>query len=123
MTMVRIFGEVYGSSPRGRGKPDYQWRIFTPARLIPARAGKTVGSFPVAADARAHPRAGGENLIRAFRAVCTAGSSPRGRGKLCSWRTYKRHTRLIPARAGKTNCPADRLGNEPAHPRAGGENE
>ena len=72
------------------------------ARLIPARAGKTTGTKPELAYTKAHPRAGGENVIAPVMLDRRLGSSPRGRGKrhidyftcLC--------VGLIPARAGKT---------------------
>ena len=53
---------VFGSSPRGRGKP--QVNAHPPIRggLIPARAGKTSGECSPAHQRWAHPRAGGENL-------------------------------------------------------------
>ena len=111
-----------GSSPRGRGK---QWAAGAlPGKLglIPARAGKTVGGRSAAGEARAHPRAGGENGAFGRARSCTTGSSPRGRGKLQVDRQDASSGRLIPARAGKTlDCVDPRLTSS-AHPRAGGEN-
>ena len=111
-----------GSSPRGRGK------LTTPAgqdiglRLIPARAGKTGSVGDRLGAVRAHPRAGGENLKVSLLPPATAGSSPRGRGKLRRSLQIECHRRLIPARAGKTGSPASRRHPSTAHPRAGGEN-
>ena len=112
-----------GSSPRGRGKHAQELGRSRAPRLIPARAGKTRELSPTPPAARAHPRAGGENLTMTFRLDRLGGSSPRGRGKRCVHDVQLRRPRLIPARAGKTARPAS-SGNPPgAHPRAGGENE
>ena len=111
-----------GSSPRGRGKPLPDPLNAVLHRLIPARAGKTIylrGWFVVCA---AHPRAGGENFTRVAWATVGAGSSPRGRGKRHQRLTLVQHTRLIPARAGKTSPNRGATCKTWAHPRAGGEN-
>ena len=50
-----------GSSPRGRGKPLPAAYYDDPARLIPARAGKTCVGVGIGGGLPAHPRAGGEN--------------------------------------------------------------
>ena len=50
------------------------------------------------------------------------GSSPRGRGKQSVRREGHRNRGLIPAWAGKTVCPSNRVGESGAHPRVGGEN-
>ena len=52
----------------------------------------------------------------------SAGSSPRGRGKLGEGEGLPVDGRLIPARAGKTTSPGGPRGGGAAHPRAGGEN-
>ena len=90
--------------------------------LIPARAGKTRSSTGRAHVDSAHPRAGGENAIRAETVDGLRGSSPRGRGKLGQFAGGELGDRLIPARAGKT--PSQFLASSVAgaHPRAGGEN-
>ena len=114
--------ELKGSSPRGRGKPDWRRRRLVGAGLIPARAGKTNTSPPTETFSRAHPRAGGENTVVYLLIPSLPGSSPRGRGKLQRPELSTFNTRLIPARAGKT--PHQQLIHliPPAHPRAGGEN-
>ena len=95
-------GEERGSSPRGRGKQGAHLGYLVCARLIPARAGKTLRGHSHLRDPAAHPRAGGENqLLVAFRSH-SGGSSPRGRGKPFVRCTPSRTRRLIPARAGKT---------------------
>ena len=72
-----------GSSPRGRGKRPATVGTRSPARLIPARAGKTTPTSAFGSVYAAHPRAGGENAVGGCPALTAAGSSPRGRGKLC----------------------------------------
>ena len=111
-----------GSSPRGRGKPHDPRVPGRRRRLIPARAGKT--NYPSQADSvkRAHPRAGGENVITRRPLPATTGSSPRGRGKPQTVRPRGHERGLIPARAGKTTPPVGALVCVTAHPRAGGEN-
>ena len=93
---------VTGSSPRGRGKRQQNRDAQATARLIPARAGKTGLGAALSDLISAHPRAGGENDASAFTPGHALGSSPRGRGKLCSMILLSVMGRLIPARAGKT---------------------
>ena len=111
-----------GSSPRGRGKHCEPVECSVIAGLIPARAGKTA-SMPLDSTViGAHPRAGGENSRSSRTFVSWLGSSPRGRGKHQVWRCYEEHSRLIPARAGKTSLHDTSCAMYRAHPRAGGEN-
>ena len=72
---------AYGSSPRGRGKPQPRAPGRVQCRLIPAWAGKTPSSRPRSTERRAHPRVGGENAVCFAGALMSRGSSPRGRGK------------------------------------------
>ena len=116
------FGWDRGSSPRGRGKrrrPDFR---RAPARLIPARAGKTRRRRCSHSSDRAHPRAGGENTLDGLVVDLATGSSPRGRGKLMNFGQRGLQRGLIPARAGKTPRSPPWGRRTPAHPRAGGEN-
>ena len=112
----------FGSSPRGRGKLVSVTALLAVIGLIPARAGKTRCSRARVRRFRAHPRAGGENVIGTFVAGFKTGSSPRGRGKHAA--LLERHVavRLIPARAGKTTPAVTPELIAAAHPRAGGEN-
>ena len=55
--------------------------------------------------------------------VSSAGSSPRGRGKLFFTLREALLAGLIPARAGKTVLQRWKHSVRKAHPRAGGENE
>ena len=52
-----------GSSPRVRGKHGRMLNAFSPARLIPACAGKTVSPLIPPPLSRAHPRVCGENIV------------------------------------------------------------
>ena len=111
-----------GSSPRVRGKPRYVFVRGPTSGLIPARAGKTSSSARQGPNARAHPRACGENLHHHNLGCSSDGSSPRVRGKPHRNPVLPLGDRLIPARAGKT--PSTKTSAKPsrAHPRACGEN-
>ena len=111
-----------GSSPRGRGKPDVIATTSVGVRLIPARAGKTVGVGVDHVGVQAHPRAGGENLPISQDRMTPSGSSPRGRGKREEPARRRNRRWLIPARAGKTASSCRARVDRAAHPRAGGEN-
>ena len=115
-------GALYGSSPRGRGKPPATTGYPRRRRLIPAWAGKTITEDSDTQANRAHPRVGGENLKFLVSATTETGSSPRGRGKPSGRRQRRRTCRLIPAWAGKTCHRAARCRRLGAHPRVGGEN-
>ena len=91
-----------GSSPRGRGKPDWRRRRLVGSGLIPARAGKTNRSGVYVSYSPAHPRAGGENRRDGAGGPLERGSSPRGRGKPFDSVDESLDERLIPARAEKT---------------------
>ena len=111
-----------GSSPRGRGKRPACRECPREPRLIPAWAGKTGWQEGRRAQAWAHPRVGGENLVRHVEPVRGLGSSPRGRGKPEGPRRPHARGGLIPAWAGKTPPPRDYPQRSQAHPRVGGEN-
>ena len=111
-----------GSSPRGRGKPDWPLLAGFWRGLIPARAGKTLCRRGCWLRGWAHPRAGGENGLVRQRVGLASGSSPRGRGKPLISPSLRFGGRLIPARAGKTAPSSARVRPSAAHPRAGGEN-
>ena len=114
--------DLGGSSPRVRGKPPLQGRRGAGHRLIPACAGKTEENTLGCLWPRAHPRACGENPRSGQLARSRQGSSPRVRGKQPRCSHNPATTRLIPARAGKTDRRMGRTKTEPAHPRACGEN-
>ena len=91
--------------------------------LIPARAGKTAHTGTPCTPNTAHPRACGENRNRIPTTTPSAGSSPRVRGKPSKLSSRVRRSRLIPARAGKTESLRAVVESAAAHPRACGEND
>ena len=113
---------VMGSSPRVRGKPDFETSPAYDARLIPACAGKTIAGFDESEVGRAHPRVCGENQDTNVLDLTGAGSSPRVRGKLRAVISSPSAVWLIPACAGKTHLEAEPLAVPEAHPRVCGEN-
>ena len=90
--------------------------------LIPAWAGKTCVAGRWVVERWAHPRVGGENRCCVWPAVWSAGSSPRGRGKLIASLDWLQPRGLIPAWAGKTPSKPRAISQPGAHPRVGGEN-
>ena len=91
-----------GSSPRVRGKRPLGLLGLRDRGLIPARAGKTRASIHRFPNARAHPRACGENDLPKGGIDLGLGSSPRVRGKRRQVSSSSLLAGLIPARAGKT---------------------
>ena len=70
-----------GSSPLARGKRQAHRLRDTDEGLIPARAGKTIASWPNNFFKAAHPRSRGENPEAPGIAAAIWGSSPLARGK------------------------------------------
>ena len=91
-----------GSSPRVRGKLAGRGRVVVGRGLIPACAGKTLGSCCRFRQCRAHPRVCGENEGSAVVNFQARGSSPRVRGKPFHLCVQTFCDGLIPAWAGKT---------------------
>ena len=96
------WGDLPGSSPRGRGKRPPWAPTGIGIRLIPAWAGKTCPTSGRTLEKTAHPRVGGENQRDRGRRPQEDGSSPRGRGKPRERHADARCAGLIPAWAGKT---------------------
>ncbi len=92
-----------GSCPLTRGKPIRCQPEVQKIRLIPAHAGKTMGSSPTPLPTAAHPRSRGENGVSPVVPTNQRGSSPLTRGKLLAPPMPRGRTRLIPAHAGKTS--------------------
>ncbi len=69
-----------GSSPRWRGAPAGVGSNVAEAGLIPAVAGSTLARPNPGGTGRAHPRGGGEHVLRRERCCGRGGSSPRWRG-------------------------------------------
>ena len=91
-----------GSSPRGRGTPEYPDVAFDRLRFIPAWAGNTACPSHHERSPPVHPRVGGEHKRQATRAFGDGGSSPRGRGTRNSAHVGRCAPRFIPAWAGNT---------------------
>ena len=114
-------GEV-GTSPRARGKHDYDVAAIAEERNIPACAGKTgFPSIPKGLN-QEHPRVRGENTSTPNLRKSQRGTSPRARGKLTRICHCDAPGRNIPACAGKTGdaLQVEIAGGE--HPRVRGEN-
>ena len=111
-----------GSSPLTRGKQECAHDLVTARRLIPAHAGKTLGTLESTADHAAHPRSRGENIPGGEGRWGRGGSSPLTRGKLRLTEFTHYASGLIPAHAGKTSVSQATGGQRAAHPRSRGEN-
>ena len=114
--------ELFGSSPRMRGKRPRRASQRRGSRLIPAHAGKTKTAALCLQGSQAHPRACGENVGSSILSAVAGGSSPRMRGKPGSRPKRFRKAGLIPAHAGKTPLDGLIVDKPTAHPRACGEN-
>ena len=111
-----------GSSPLTRGKPLLCVAALAGCGLIPAHAGKTVGSVGSAPVGTAHPRSRGENKALVRPMLVGPGSSPLTRGKRRRALAARDRDGLIPAHAGKTPDPQTKTTQKGAHPRSRGEN-
>ena len=111
-----------GSSPLTRGKPLLCVAALAGCGLIPAHAGKTVGSVGSAPVGTAHPRSRGENKALVRPMLVGPGSSPLTRGKRAGAANVHVTAGLIPAHAGKTTRAATETARPRAHPRSRGEN-
>ena len=85
-----------------RGKPDRVTVVTSPARNIPAYAGKTRTNQAGGVKRAEHPRVCGENLVAVCFPRIGVGTSPRMRGKRLSIINDVEQFRNIPAYAGKT---------------------
>ena len=92
-----------GSSPRMRGTPRIN-RIRRPnTGIIPADAGNTILTDPMAGITQDHPRGCGEHKGMSRFISSVEGSSPRMRGTPVNWKAWEDCTRIIPADAGNTS--------------------
>ena len=112
----------HGTSPRTRGKPISAAAADSYQGNIPAHAGKTRRRRRIPFHHAEHPRARGENFADFQNSINQAGTSPRTRGKPCSWAIFLSALRNIPAHAGKTAFSKVSKSILPEHPRARGEN-
>ena len=90
-----------GSSPLARGTPSDAPIPLLLGRLIPARAGNTLGDTSFTTSQAAHPRSRGEHIL--------------------SRKRHMRYLWLIPARAGNTFIGVCGVPSHEAHPRSRGE--
>ena len=91
-----------GSSPLARGLPDCGADDADPARIIPARAGFTRGSFRGVRVHTDHPRSRGVYKMSIASHLALWGSSPLARGLRSSGGPRPGRPGIIPARAGFT---------------------
>ena len=121
LPLVPVILEDFGSSPLARGTPLFPGFSFFLFRLIPARAGNTVGVPESTCRGSAHPRSRGEHMLVEQISEEHGGSSPLARGtpKILARPLFR--VRLIPARAGNTTFCFSRCFLSAAHPRSRGE--
>ena len=109
-----------GSSPLARGLLYDHLPPEQVTRIIPARAGFTIGSLPPSAPTRDHPRSRGVYWVYQDPDTHRIGSSPLARGLLRRPHLRAPGRRIIPARAGFTH-PRPRGGiRRRDHPRSRG---
>ena len=90
-----------GSPPRGRGKGRKYGHANIQCRITPAWAGKRRHQTVKEKKHEDHPRVGGEKLTGRQNPPFTAGSPPRGRGKVPDVPVAEILKRITPAWAGK----------------------
>ena len=91
-----------GSSPLARGLLAAHRQLPQPARIIPARAGFTLGLRSPTSPVRDHPRSRGVYTAGRWQLSSTHGSSPLARGLLSMCHDLRPGEGIIPARAGFT---------------------
>ena len=109
-----------GSSPLARGLPDAPAIAPGLTRIIPARAGFTSSRHWPGQWSQDHPRSRGVYRRRRNRRRTPGGSSPLARGLHLYADLPDGDSRIIPARAGFTHDPRERLGARRDHPRSRG---
>ena len=112
---------IRGSPPRGRGKETRPLLCRFSSGITPAWAGKSRPVSPPHRPHRDHPRMGGEKRQALSAAHGSAGSPPRGRGKIHGVACHIDAVAITPAWAGKrpSHCSERRRSQD--HPRVGGE--
>ena len=119
-TFRKAYHFVQGSSPLARGLPPIGAGGVILGRIIPARAGFTVGCERPPSRAQDHPRSRGVYLGPTGSSTWSAGSSPLARGLQRAVVRLERHERIIPARAGFTRPGRGASTIIPDHPRSRG---
>ncbi len=113
-------GAFCGSSPLTRGGRVTSINHKCVRRLIPAYAGRTLGSVNAAAGCGAHPRLRGADRRRRWCLSLLHGSSPLTRGGLRPIQSVPSMSGLIPAYAGRTQAVETAVDCSWAHPRLRG---
>ena len=112
---------IRGSPPRGRGKETRPLLCRFSSGITPAWAGKSRPVSPPHRPHRDHPRMGGEKRQALSAAHGSAGSPPRGRGKIHGVACHIDAVGITPAWAGKRASMTPTATTTPDHPRMGGE--
>ena len=110
----------YGSSPLARGLRGSPGACRNPPRIIPARAGFTIGVGDWCAAGADHPRSRGVYGEKGRRAISRSGSSPLARGLPGDSRYIQKFVGIIPARAGFTQDQGPGVLPAGDHPRSRG---
>ncbi len=110
-----------GSSPRTRGTALHADSSGQGRRFIPAHAGNRKATKSVEPSKTVHPRARGEQRMKAAGVNKSYGSSPRTRGTGFVPAQLVGPHRFIPAHAGNRSRPMRASRAWPVHPRARGE--
>ena len=114
-------GVTLGSPPRMRGKGGQTMAKRTGVGITPACAGKSTAAMAASRASRDHPRVCGEKSALHMRAMVSAGSPPRVRGKVADCGNYTALIGITPAYAGKRSRPWGCRKPLQDHPRVCGE--
>ena len=109
-----------GSSPLARGLRGPLRRLRRRRRIIPARAGFTEIDYTLPRPVGDHPRSRGVYAGVETVQPTLGGSSPLARGLRVPAESSARPDRIIPARAGFTATPPERMCTTSDHPRSRG---
>ena len=113
--------DLWGSSPRMRGTPDFRECDVSGLGIIPAYAGNTSRRGVIRKRFWDHPRVCGEHICSGSYVITVPGSSPRMRGTRSVGRAVCRGLGIIPAYAGNTRSRRNRRNPQGDHPRVCGE--
>ena len=105
-----------------RGQPEATTLAHSSFRIIPARAGPTIGHVQRIVLGADHPRSCGANYCLSLGTLHKGGSSPLVRGQPGGAATVLNLERIIPARAGPTARLKNSIPQHEDHPRSCGAN-
>ena len=120
-TGILVWLEVIGSPPRMRGKAARLCLFSFFLGIAPAYAGKRLASAVVPPSSEDHSRTCGEKRPASVSFRSFSGSPPRMRGKGLRLRSCRRHPRITPAHAGKSDSRRGWAARPRDHPRVCGE--